>query len=173
MSTTHRGSCSCDCDTEASSLRRFLAGSNTRQIVEFTPLRPMHCYLVRIADAGSVPCSTTSNTCNDPLFAFRSTPLRSTAGGVFQFSLRTSPPTAGPVLGTSSSFFLSLSLLPADAQTTKSARLTHSKSTTYACRQPSISFRASGGIAKTARERIASSLRSRLCFARKTAEKES
>lgn len=60
MSTTHRGSCSCDCDTEASSLRRFLAGSNTRQIVEFTPLRPMHCYLVRKADAGSVPCSTTN-----------------------------------------------------------------------------------------------------------------
>jgi len=59
MSTTHGGSCSCDCETEASSLQRFRAGSNTRQIVEFTPQRPRHYYLVGKADAGSVPCSTT------------------------------------------------------------------------------------------------------------------
>jgi hypothetical protein len=29
------------------------------QIVEFTPSLPRHYYLVLIADAGSVPCSTT------------------------------------------------------------------------------------------------------------------
>ena len=31
------------------------------QIVESTPSRPMRCYLVRKADAGSVPCSATNN----------------------------------------------------------------------------------------------------------------
>ena len=30
------------------------------QIVEFTPSLPRHYYLVLIADAGSVPCSTTN-----------------------------------------------------------------------------------------------------------------
>lgn len=63
-------------------------------------------------------------------------------------------------------FFLSLSLLLADAQTAKSARLRPSKSTNYAWWRPQIFFRASGGIPKTARERIPSSLRRRLCFAR-------
>ncbi len=66
MSTTHGGSCSCDCETEASSLQRFRAGSNTRQIVEFTPQRPRHYYLVGKADAGSVPCSTTNTQNPNP-----------------------------------------------------------------------------------------------------------
>ena len=83
---------------------------------------------LRKMDAGSVPCSTTIKTCKDTLFAFRSTPLRPTAGGVFHLCLRTWPPAARPDLGVPGPFFRSLSLLLADVQTAKSARLNPKKS---------------------------------------------
>jgi hypothetical protein len=79
-----------------------------------------------------IPAGSTIKTCKDTLFAFRSTPSGPKPGGVFHLGLRTWPPAARPDLGVPSPFFLSLSLLPADAQTAKSARTSPSKSTTYA-----------------------------------------
>src|SRR6218665_1002282 len=87
-------------------------------------------------------------------------------GGVFPSGLRPWRPAARPDFGVPGPFSLSLSLLPADAQTAKSARTSPAKSMTYAWWRPRMFFRASGSIVKTARERIPSSLRSRLCFAR-------